>query len=90
MSCVNHLCYAVCLTISGLKRDKKKADKKENLKEVAQICNCMGELLAKYGENYKSQESRVFPPENNVVVQKPLRVNVDKTTELFLRCFVIL
>ena len=39
----------ILLLFSELKREQKKAEKKDNLKEVAQICNCIGELLAKYG-----------------------------------------
>ncbi|CAC5396682.1 NFKBIL2 [Mytilus coruscus] len=35
--------------LEKLKRERKKAEKKDNLKEVAQICNCIGELLVKYG-----------------------------------------
>ncbi|KAJ8302577.1 hypothetical protein KUTeg_018973 [Tegillarca granosa] len=36
--------------IEKLKRDRKRAEKKDNLKEVAQLCNCIGELLAKHGK----------------------------------------
>jgi len=39
----------ILFLFSELKRERKKAEKKDNLKEVAQICNCIGELLAKYG-----------------------------------------
>ncbi|CAG2203419.1 NFKBIL2 [Mytilus edulis] len=39
-----------------LKRERKKAEKKDNLKEVAQICNCIGELLVKYGRCHEAKE----------------------------------
>lgn len=35
---------------SELRKDKLKADKKGNLKEVATLANYLGELLAKIGE----------------------------------------
>ncbi|XP_041376407.1 tonsoku-like protein isoform X2 [Gigantopelta aegis] len=35
--------------LERLRRDKRKEEKKNNLREVAQICNCIGELLSKYG-----------------------------------------
>lgn len=38
--------------ILELKKERKKAEKKDNLKEVALICNCIGELLAKYGRYF--------------------------------------
>ncbi|XP_071086168.1 tonsoku-like protein [Haliotis cracherodii] len=34
--------------LAKLKREKRKAEKKDNLKEVSQIHNCIGELLSKY------------------------------------------
>ena len=37
---------------SELRREKLKADKKGNLKEVATLANYLGELLAKNGEDF--------------------------------------
>ncbi|XP_071174589.1 tonsoku-like protein [Mytilus edulis] len=42
--------------LEKLKRERKKAEKKDNLKEVAQICNCIGELLVKYGRCHEAKE----------------------------------
>lgn len=45
----------VVLFLSELKREKRKAEKKDNLKEVSQIHNCIGELLSKYGLYHQMQ-----------------------------------
>lgn len=46
----NNYLWFTWIFFSELRKDKLKADKKGNLKEVATLANYLGELLAKIGE----------------------------------------
>ena len=42
--------YSSSVSIIGCVKDRRRAEKKDNLKEVATLCNTIGHIYAKYGK----------------------------------------
>ena len=40
--------------VLGCLKDKRRAEKKDNLKEVATLCNTIGHIYAKYGKSIET------------------------------------
>lgn len=42
--------FDCCFLVSGYIRDKRRAEAKSDLREVSQLCNCIGGIYSKYGQ----------------------------------------